>query len=121
MENNLEQLEQLVIRWADEKGILAKATPLTQFSKTEEEVEELRDALTAQDEGWDFFINTKGVTVSTKDEIEDAIGDIVVTLIIQAKMQGLTLQQCLQSAYDVISKRKGKMIDGVFVKSEDIK
>ena len=40
MKNNLEQLEQLVIKWADEKGILAKATPLTQFSKTKEEVDE---------------------------------------------------------------------------------
>jgi hypothetical protein len=120
MENNLEQLEQLVIKWADEKGILAKATPLTQFSKTEEEVDELGMALFAQDMGWETFENAKGKVVNTKDEIEDGIGDATVTLIIQAKMQGLTLQQCLQSAYDVISKRKGQMIDGVFVKSEDL-
>lgn len=120
MENNLEQLKQLVINWADEKGILAKATPLTQFSKTEEEVEELGMALFAQDMGWETFENAKGKRVKTTEEVEDSAGDIVVTLIIQAKMQCLTLQQCLQSAYDVISKRKGQMIDGVFVKSEDL-
>lgn len=120
MENNLEQLEQLVIKWADEKGILAKATPLTQFSKTKEEVDELGLALEAQEKGWETFINAKGKRVKTTEEVEDSAGDIVVTLIIQAKMQCLTLQQCLQSAYDVISKRKGQMIDGVFVKSEDL-
>lgn len=120
MENNLEQLEQLVINWADEKGILAKATPLTQFSKTKEEVEELAHALNVKARGFKEFINKKGMTVNADSEIEDAIGDIVVTLIIQAKMQGLTLQQCLQSAYDVISKRSGEMRNGKFVKSEDL-
>jgi len=48
----------------------------------------------------------------------DAIGDITVTLIIQAEMQGLDFQDCLQAAYDVISKRTGKMIDGQFVKDK---
>jgi NTP pyrophosphatase (non-canonical NTP hydrolase) len=120
MENTLEQLEQLVINWADEKGILVKATQLTQFNKTQEEVSELKHALDVKARGFKEFINKKGITVNAEDEIEDAIGDIVVTLIIQAKMQGLTLQQCLQSAYNVISKRSGEMIDGVFVKSEDL-
>ena len=120
MENNLEKLEQLVINWADEKGILAKATPLTQFSKTKEEVEELGLALEAQEKGWETFINGKDKRVGTRDEIIDGLGDAVVTLIIGAKMQGLTLQQCLQSAYDVISKRKGEIRNGVFVKSEDL-
>lgn len=120
MENNLEQLEQLVINWADEKGILSNATPLTQFSKTQEEVSELEHALDVKARGFKDFINDKGLVVSADEEIEDSIGDIVVTLIIQAKMQGLTLQQCLQSAYNVISKRKGEMRNGVFVKSEDL-
>jgi NTP pyrophosphatase (non-canonical NTP hydrolase) len=51
-----------------------------------------------------------------REEIKDAIGDIVVTLIIQAKMQGMTIEECLNAAYDVISKRTGKMINGQFVK-----
>ena len=44
------------------------------------------------------------------------MGDIMVTLIIQAKMQGLSLEECLESAYNVITKRTGRMINGQFVK-----
>jgi hypothetical protein len=42
-----------------------------------------------------------------------------VTLIIQAKMQGLDLNECLGSAYNVISKRTGKMVNGTFVKDAE--
>ncbi|NQY42389.1 MAG: nucleotide pyrophosphohydrolase, partial [Legionellales bacterium] len=51
-----------------------------------------------------------------KAEIKDAMGDIMVTLIIQAKMQGMSLEECLESAYNVIAKRTGKMVNGQFVK-----
>jgi hypothetical protein len=47
------------------------------------------------------------------------MGDIMVTLIIQAKMQNVSLEYCLESAYNVISKRTGKMINGQFVKDND--
>ena len=53
---------------------------------------------------------------SNKEEIIDAIGDIFVTIVIQAQLQKLDFSDCVQSAYDVISKRTGKMIDGQFVK-----
>jgi hypothetical protein len=46
------------------------------------------------------------------------MGDILVTLIIQAKMQGVSLETCLEGAYNIISKRTGKMINGQFVKDE---
>ena len=54
------------------------------------------------------------------EEIADAMGDIMVTLIIQAKMQGVTLEKCLEGAYKIIAKRKGKMINGQFVKESDL-
>ncbi|MDN4634771.1 MazG nucleotide pyrophosphohydrolase domain-containing protein, partial [Sphingomonas sp. PsM26] len=53
-----------------------------------------------------------------RDETIDALGDILVTLIIQAKMQNVDLLNCLQSAYNVISKRTGVMKDGMFVKDK---
>ncbi len=56
--------------------------------------------------------------MNTEYEIKDAIGDILVTLIIQSKMQNLDILDCLRIAYDTISKRKGKMIGGVFVKEK---
>jgi len=97
-----QELELLVIQWAKEKQIITKGNPGAQCDKTLEEVVELHEAIEKND----------------RDEIIDALGDILVTIIIQAEMQGLKLEECLQSAYNVISKRKGKMIDGQFVKDK---
>lgn len=113
-----DELEDLVIAWADEKGILDKATPLAQARKTEEEVHELLEAVGHQQNGEKEFINSKGKKVNTEEEVKDALGDILVTIIIGAELQGLSLVDCLQSAYDIISKRTGKMIDGQFVKDK---
>ena len=113
---NYQELESKVLEWADDKGILEKATPLAQANKTLEEVEELLEAVNAQEKEHYFFTNTKGKEVVTADEIKDALGDILVTIIIGAELQGLNLEDCLESAYNVISKRTGKMVDGVFVK-----
>ena len=96
------ELECAVEHWAEEKGILAKATPMAQALKTLEETTELCTAINSDD----------------REEIIDAMGDIMVTLIIQAKMQGLSLEKCLESAYNVISKRTGRMINGQFVKDQ---
>ena len=94
------QLEALVIEWAEKKGILEKATTAAQANKTMEECQELIDAI--QDDN--------------RDEIADALGDILVTIIIQAKMQNMSLLECLEGAYNVIAKRTGKMVNGQFVK-----
>lgn len=96
----IESLEVAVLNWAEERGIFESGTPISQFRKTEEEVTELHAALLCDD----------------KEAIKDAIGDIVVTLIIQAHMHGLSLGQCLASAYHEIKDRRGKMVGGVFVK-----
>ena len=96
------ELEALVISWAEQKGIFAKGNPDAQCEKTFEEVTELSAA----------------IYENNKEEIIDALGDILVTIIIQAEMQGLKLEDCLQSAYNVISKRTGVMIDGQFVKDK---
>lgn len=99
---NYQELEKLVIEWANEKGILEKATTIAQAGKTMEECTELMVAIARHDD----------------DEVVDALGDILVTIIIQAEMQGLKLEECLESAYNVISKRTGKMINGTFVKDK---
>lgn len=112
------ELEPLVIQWAKDKGILEKATPLAQANKTLEETEELLEAVTSQDWGNKTFFNSKGKQVNTEEEIKDALGDILVTIIIQAEMQGLKLEDCLEAAYNVISKRTGYMKDGMFIKNE---
>lgn len=110
------ELETLVIQWGEEKGIIGNATPLDQFKKTKEETNELHEALIAQDLGTEKFYNDKGAYVDTEEEIKDAIGDITVTLILQCRLQGLKLEDCLNSAYEVIKNRTGKMVGGQFVK-----
>ena len=99
-ENRFEELRFKVLEWATEKGIFEKGTPEAQAWKTLEEAQEILD----------------GILNNDREEIVDGIGDTIVTLIIQAEMQNLNPLDCLESAYNVIAKRKGKMIDGQFVK-----
>ena len=89
-----------VVAWAAAKGILDNSTAFKQSLKTLEELTELMTALNNNDEA----------------EIRDAYGDILVTLIIGAELAGVDLEQCLEEAYNVIAKRTGKMVDGLFVK-----
>jgi len=93
-----------ILQWAKDKGILDNATPETQMLKTVEEVGELANALGKRD----------------IPEIADAIGDIAVTIIIQAELNGLDFDECLQGAYDVILKRTGRMENGIFVKDNNV-
>lgn len=96
-----EHLEALVLQWADEKGILKDGTKAGQAEKT---IEEAQEILT-------------GIARGDKQEIEDGIGDTLVTLIIQAEMNNLDILDCLETAYIEIVGRQGKMINGQFVKN----
>lgn len=94
------ELENEVIKWADNKGILSNGTPYAQANKTIEEANEILSAIVDED----------------KAEIIDGLGDVLVTIIIQAKLQNVDLLECLQTALNVITKRTGRMKDGTFVK-----
>lgn len=96
----LDELEKLIVIWGNDKGILDQSTPEQQFRKTLEEVMEIAVALRTGDH----------------EELQDGIGDTVVTLILLAKLADTDLLTCLQKAYSVISKRTGVMVDGIFVK-----
>jgi len=91
-----------IIKWAEDRGILTKATPKTQYQKLLEEVYELGQALVD----------------NNQDDIIDAIGDIHVVMTILAYQLNLNTEGCIDSAYDVISKRTGKMENGFFVKDK---
>lgn len=111
------ELQSKVLEWASEKGILEKATPLAQANKTLEEVNELLFALTLRDKyNVSVITQNEDRVFDSYDEIKDALGDILVTIIIGAEMQGMDLVDCLESAYNVIKNRTGKMKDGQFVK-----
>jgi NTP pyrophosphatase (non-canonical NTP hydrolase) len=98
-------LVSLVRAWGEDKGLTGangKATVFGQFEKLEEEKEELRGALND----------------SNFEEIEDAIGDCTVVLILLAELAGTRFEKCLQGAYDIIKHRTGKMVGGVFQKDQ---
>lgn len=109
---SLETLEQQVIQWAEDRSIFQKATPYKQAQKTLEECGELLYAIGKQDNADISFEDA-----SIKEEVADAIGDVLVTLAIQAKMQDLTLEECFQSAYNEIKDRTGSMVNGQFQKN----
>ena len=88
--------------WATEKGIYNKGDIKTQYVKLQEEAGEL----------------AKAIINNNNEEIIDAIGDCVVVLTSIAHFNGITIEECINSAYDVISKRKGQMINGSFVKNK---
>ena len=93
---------ELIRDWARSRGLYDKGNSHTQYVKLQEEAGELAKALLKND----------------KPEIVDAIGDMVVVLTNLAFLQGVDIEYCIDSAYKVISKRKGKMINGTFVKDE---
>jgi NTP pyrophosphatase (non-canonical NTP hydrolase) len=95
------ELNDKIISWAGDKGILKHATTKSQFSKTLEEVKELEEA----------------IQTYNKLEMIDAIGDVTVTLIILCKLNNIEFIDCLKTAYNVIKNREGKMVNGVFVKN----
>ena len=53
-----------------------------------------------------------------KEEIQDAVGDMVVVLTNLAHLQAMSIEECIHSAYNVIAKRTGKMINGTSVKDD---
>jgi NTP pyrophosphatase (non-canonical NTP hydrolase) len=93
-------MNELILQWAEERGILKPENAPRQMLKLIEEVGELAGAMAKNKPG----------------DIVDAIGDIQVVLIILSKQLGYDYEQCLVDAYNVIKERKGKTINGIFVK-----
>jgi len=96
-----ENIFECIRMWADERGLYDKGDPKTQYIKLMEETGEIGRAILKNDTA----------------EIIDGIGDAVVVLTNLAELIGVPIEECIQEAYNVISKRKGKMINGTFVKN----
>jgi len=90
-------------QWADERGLYDKGDTKTQLIKLQEEMGELAKATLEND----------------KPEVIDAIGDMVVVLTNLAHLNNVNIETCISEAYNVISKRTGKMVNGTFVKDAD--
>jgi NTP pyrophosphatase (non-canonical NTP hydrolase) len=91
---------QLIREWAENRGLYSKGDAKTQYVKLQEEAGELAQAILKDDQ----------------PEVIDAIGDMVVVLTNLAHLRGVSIEHCIESAYNVINKRKGSMVNGTFVK-----
>lgn len=90
-------------QWAKDRNLIEGATPQAQFVKLIEEIGELAN----------------GINKGRQGEVMDGIGDAVVVLTILAAQMGMTIEECIVEAWEVIKDRKGVMRGGVFVKEGD--
>jgi len=94
-------IELKVVRWGEARGIVQNSNPKAQAKKTQEELQELFDAIEAND----------------REAMIDAYGDILVTLVMGCATADLDLVTCFNHAYDQIKDRKGYLTpEGIFVK-----
>lgn len=99
--NTFNIIELDVVRWGEARGIVQNSTSAAQVKKTQEEVQELVDAIAAND----------------KAGIIDAIGDVMVTLTMIAAIEDVPLVACYQAAYNQIKNRKGYLdANGLWIK-----
>lgn len=119
-----EELGEKVLEWAKDKDLLNEANAERQFLKFMEEVFEFRDE-------WLLCVHeynkcSYGEADDDPDVVEHRgnmkfeMGDIFVTLIILCDQLNLDPVECLYKAYEKIKDRKGKTINGTFVKEEDL-
>ncbi len=97
----MEELVKKVAQWHHDRNLIEGATDKDQFCKLIQEAGELSDNI------------CKGKDMS------DDIGDMIVVLINIAERNNLTLKECLEKAWNDIKDRKGKMVDGIFIKEGD--
>lgn len=88
--------------WAESKNLYADGDLKTQVLKLQEETGELAKA------------------VIEKDDIKiwDSIGDCVIVLTSIAKFSGITIEKCINEAFEQIKNREGEMFNGTFVKNK---
>lgn len=101
---NFEKLHEFIIKWANDRKIINPKNASNQFIKVTEELGEIAE----------------GINKNNREQIKDSLGDSLVTLIILAQDLNFDLLDCLNSAYNVIKDRKGKVIDGSYIKESDL-
>lgn len=110
-QHNYIHREREIIEWGIARNLIGptgEATKEGQQKKTEEEVQELHDAI--------LLNGFPELNIDSRRMAKDAIGDIIVTLVMQAQMWGLTIEECIEAAWQEIKDRTGRMQNGVFVK-----
>ena len=94
------ELVKLIEQWHEDRNLIAGSTDKDQVLKLIQELGELSDSVCKQ------------------KDMRDDLGDMLVVMINIMKRNNITIEECLQKAYDDIKDRKGRMVDGIFVKEE---
>jgi len=98
---NIDLIIENIAKWHHERNLVEGSTDQAQYVKLIEEAGELAG------------------NIARGKDITDDIGDMIVVLVNIAERNDLTLKECVNQAWNDIKHRKGKMIDGVFVKDEN--
>ena len=102
-EAETEDITELIKKWAIDRNVVS-GDPKAQMVKLLEEAGELAE----------------GINKNKQDLIIDSIGDVYVVLVILCMQLGLDINDCIKAAYEEIKDRKGKLVNGLFVKEEDL-
>jgi len=94
------ELVKLIEQWHEDRNLIEGSTDKDQVLKLVQELGELSDS------------------VCKEKDMKDDLGDMLVVMINIMKRNNITIEECLQKAYDDIKDRKGRMVDGIFVKEE---
>ena len=94
------ELVKLIEQWHEDRNLIAGSTDKDQVLKLIQELGELSDS------------------VCKEKDMRDDLGDMLVVMINIMKRNNITIEECLQKAYDDIKDRQGRMVDGIFVKEE---
>jgi len=97
----MEELSKLIIQWHHDRNLINGSKDKDQVLKLMQELGELSDSV------------CKG------KDVKDDLGDMMVVMLNIMERQGVTMEECLLTAYNDIKDRKGRMVDGIFVKEGD--
>ena len=97
----LKELIQKTNKWFEDRNLIQGSTDKDQILKLMQELGELSDHA------------CKG------EDIRDDLGDMLVVMLNIMKRNNLTIEECLEMAYNDIKDRKGRMVDGIFVKEQN--
>ena len=97
----MEELTKLIIKWHHDRNLFEGSSDKDQVLKLMQELGELSDSV------------CKG------KDVKDDLGDMMVVMLNIMERQGISMEDCLKTAYNDIKDRKGRMVDGIFIKEGD--
>lgn len=97
----MEELTNLIVQWHHDRNLIDGSSDKDQVLKLMQELGELSDSV------------CKG------KDVRDDLGDMMVVMLNIMERQGVSMEECLSTAYNDIKDRKGRMVDGIFIKEGD--